>query len=141
MIASRFLIDENLSVALPRVAHERGFEATHVNHIGLREWQDWNLLNVIRRDQWVFVTGNAVEFRSRYSKLRTHPGVVLILGSLDRRAQTAMFEAALIDVATNGELVDHALDIRLSETHTIIVRRYRLSLPPTLPRGGPGSRR
>jgi predicted nuclease of predicted toxin-antitoxin system len=34
--APRFLIDENLSPALAEPARERGFEAMHVNHLGLR---------------------------------------------------------------------------------------------------------
>lgn len=136
MIATRFLVDENLSVALPRIAHELGFEATHVNHIGLREWQDWNLLDVILRDHWVLVTGNAVEFRLRYSKLQTHPGVVFILGSLARLAQVAMFRATLIDVTMNGELTDQALDVRLLANNPITVRRYRLA-PLPLPPAGP----
>jgi len=32
----RFLIDENLSIELPAVAHAAGFECQHVNDIGLR---------------------------------------------------------------------------------------------------------
>lgn len=36
MSAPRFLVDENLSVLLPEVAHARGYEATHINHYGLR---------------------------------------------------------------------------------------------------------
>jgi Domain of unknown function (DUF5615) len=34
--AARFLIDENLSPELVTPAHQRGYEAMHVNHLGLR---------------------------------------------------------------------------------------------------------
>ena len=47
LTALRFLIDENLSVKLPEFAHKRGFEASHVAHLGLREWKDWNILGLI----------------------------------------------------------------------------------------------
>jgi predicted nuclease of predicted toxin-antitoxin system len=37
----RFLIDENLSVALSEAAHAAGFEAMHVVHLGLASERDW----------------------------------------------------------------------------------------------------
>ena len=66
MTPPRFLIDENLSVKLPELAHKRGFEASHVAHLGLREWKDWNILGLIEAQNWVLVTNNAIEFRARY---------------------------------------------------------------------------
>jgi predicted nuclease of predicted toxin-antitoxin system len=39
----RFLIDECLHESLVRVAHAAGFEAVHVNHLGLSGKQDWEL--------------------------------------------------------------------------------------------------
>jgi len=42
----RFLIDENLSVALAAAAHAAGFEAMHVVHLGLASEQDWDLLAI-----------------------------------------------------------------------------------------------
>jgi hypothetical protein len=39
--APRFLVDENLSVLLSEVAHPRGYEATHINHYGLRKSKGW----------------------------------------------------------------------------------------------------
>ncbi len=63
MTPSRFLIDENLSPRLVEVARGFGFEAMHVNHIGLRTETDWELLKVVAADDWVLVTNNALEFR------------------------------------------------------------------------------
>lgn len=45
--APRFLIDENLSPSLVQPAQARGYEAAHVNHLGLRTVQDWELLRVV----------------------------------------------------------------------------------------------
>ena len=84
MRAPRFLVDENLSVKLPEVAHQHGFEATHVVHLGLGEWKDWNILEVVEKDGWVLVTNNAVEFRSRYRAIKLHPGVIFLGSSRTR---------------------------------------------------------
>ena len=61
MTALRFLIDENLSVKMPDVAHRRGFEAAHVAHLGLGQWKDWNILEIIRQQHWILVTNNATQ--------------------------------------------------------------------------------
>ena len=53
MTAPRFLIDENLSPALVEPARRRGFEAMHVNYLGLRTETDWDLLKVIAEQDWV----------------------------------------------------------------------------------------
>ena len=126
MTVPRFLIDENLSVKLPEVAHKRGFEATHVIHLGLGEWKDWNILEIIERDGWVLVTNNAVEFRSRYRATKIHPGVIFLLPSVRREQQLMLFEAALDDVVVNPDLTNQALDVGISEDTKIVVRRYAL---------------
>src|SRR2546430_14794660 len=74
----RFLIDENLSVKLSEAAHRRGFEATHIVHLGLGKWKDWNILEVVEQNGWILVTNNAMEFRSRYRRIEIHPGVVFL---------------------------------------------------------------
>lgn len=47
----RFLIDECLHESLCGVAHEAGYEATHVNHLGLSGKQDWELAERIGNDE------------------------------------------------------------------------------------------
>ena len=126
MTAPRFLVDENLSVRLPQVAHRRGFEATHVVHLGLREWTDWSILEIVEKHGWVLVTNNAVEFRSRYRAVEIHPGVIFLLPSVQREQQIILFKAALDSVAINPDLTNHALDIGVAENSRIVVRRYAL---------------
>jgi predicted nuclease of predicted toxin-antitoxin system len=121
----RFLIDENLSVKLPELAHKRGFEASHVAHLGLREWKDWNILGLIEAQNWVLVTNNAIEFRARYRKIARHPGVIFLLPSVRREQQILLFEAALDDIEKNTDVVNQALDVALAE-NVIVIRRYRL---------------
>lgn len=126
MTAPRFLIDENLSVRLPEAARRRGFEATHVIHLGLRQWKDWNILEVVERNGWILVTNNAMEFRSRYRAIELHPGVIFLVPSVRRRQQILLFEAALDDLAINPDLVNQALDIAFSGDGSVAVRRYLL---------------
>jgi len=49
-------------------AHQRGYVAMHVNHLGLQTEKDWDVLKVIEEDDWVLVTNNAIEFRGRFWK-------------------------------------------------------------------------
>ncbi len=121
----RFLVDENLSVALPTVAQERGYEASHINHRGLRCWKDWDILAVIEREDWVLVTNNAIEFRGRFRNQAIHPGVIFLLPCVARATQLELFSAALDEVDRDADLVNTALDVAL-ENHTPVVRRYPL---------------
>ena len=49
-------MDENLSVLLPKTAHARGYEATHVNYYGLNQSKDWDILRVVTQEDWILVT-------------------------------------------------------------------------------------
>ena len=94
MTAPRFLIDENLSPALVGPARARGFEAVHVNHLGLYIETDRDLLKVISEQDWVLVTNNAIEFRGRYREVELHPGVVFLLPAVRRPDQVRLKLAA-----------------------------------------------
>jgi predicted nuclease of predicted toxin-antitoxin system len=126
LTAPRFLVDENLSVKLPEVAHRRGFEATHVIHLGLGERRDGSILDIVQKYGWVLVTNNAVEFRSRYRAIEIHPGVVFLLPSVRREQQLILFQAALDEIAINPDLTNQALDVGVSEDAKTVVRRYAL---------------
>lgn len=110
--APRFLVDENLSPLLVGPARERGFEAMHVNHLGMRTEADWDLLSIVAAQDWVLVTNNAIEFRGRYRKIEQHPGVVFLLPAVRRAAQLRLFAAALDHVLEHSDLVNTALDVR-----------------------------
>ncbi|MBV9749368.1 MAG: DUF5615 family PIN-like protein [Acetobacteraceae bacterium] len=124
--APRFLIDENLSPLLVEPARARGFEAMHVNHLGLRTEADWDLLRVAAAQDWVLVTNNAIEFRGRYRKIEVHPGVVFLLPTVRRKAQLRLLEAALDRVRDHPDLVNTALDVTLDGEGRPIVTVYRL---------------
>ena len=125
MSLTRLLIDENLSVALPPVAHARGFDCAHVAHAGFHTWKDWSLLEEIAKSDWVLVTNNAVEFRGRYRQVDLHPGVVFIVPNVRRAQQIELFDAALQDIEAHPDLINTALDVTY-EGEAILVRRYPL---------------
>ena len=126
MTAPRFLIDENLSPALVEPARRRGFEAMHVNYLGLRTETDWDMLKVIAEQDWVLVTNNAIEFRGRYRDIELHPGVIFLLPAVRRAEQLRLFEAALHHVSADGDMVNRALDVAFDRNRAAIVTAYDL---------------
>lgn len=128
MPAPRFLVDENLSVVLPEVAHRRGFQATHVNHVGLGAATDWRLLRFAIENDYALVTNNAVEFHGRYAREALHPGIVLLLPTVRRIQQIELFEALLDDVRGDPDLVNKAIILDYEDDH-LVTRRYDLSAP------------
>lgn len=125
MSALRFLVDENLSVLLPQAAHARGYEAIHINHYGLRQAKDWDILKIVAEEDWILVTNNAFEFRGRYQKLEVHPGVVFLISSVPRLQQIELFSAALNAITELPDMVNIAIDVTYTAEH-IQVNRYTL---------------
>ena len=125
MSLPRFLVDENLSVLLPETAHARGYEATHVNHYGLHQSKDWDILKVLEAEAWTLVTNNAIEFRGRFQRIEVHPGVVFLIPAVPRALQIELFSAALDVIDESPDMVNIALDVTYSEDH-VRVNRYTL---------------
>jgi len=121
----RFLVDENLSVLLPRIAHGRGYEATHVNHHGLHRSKDWDILRAVADEEWILVTNNAMEFRGRYRHVEVHPGVIFLLPAVPRGRQIELFSAALDVIEHSSDMLNTALDVDYSGDK-VQVRRYTL---------------
>jgi predicted nuclease of predicted toxin-antitoxin system len=108
----RFLIDECLHESLVGVAHGAGFEATHVNHLGLSGKPDWEVAERIIQDEFTFVTNNRVDFVRLFAKMELHAGLVVIVPNLVPPAQRALFEAAVLYLA-GKELINSAIEVSL----------------------------
>jgi predicted nuclease of predicted toxin-antitoxin system len=78
----RFLIDECLHESLVGVAHAAGFEATHVNRLGLSGKPDWVLAERIAKDEFAFVTNNHLDFIQLFGKMELHAGLIVIVPNL-----------------------------------------------------------
>jgi hypothetical protein len=107
--APRFLVDENLSVLLSEVAHERGYEATHINHYGLRKSKDWDILKVVAEEDWISGHKQRLRIPGGYQKLEIHPGVVFLIPNVLRLQQLELFSAALDAITEFPDMVNTAL--------------------------------
>lgn len=84
----RSLIDECLHESLVGVAHKAGFEATHVNHLGLSGQPDWVLAERIAEDEFTFVTNNRTDFMPALRQNGAAPGLIVLRLHQDLRKFT-----------------------------------------------------
>lgn len=109
----RFLIDECLSVDLVSVAGRAGHEAQHVARIGKAGWKDWNVARYAGDGDFVLVTNNAGDFRKLYAAHAIHPGLVIIIPNVNRTVQQQLFQGAIDELATIGDLINRVLQVDL----------------------------
>jgi len=133
----KILIDENLSPSLEAMAHERGFQCSHVNHLGKTGQKDWQLKPAILDGDWTFVTNNGIDFRGpadrpgssgEYADVRLHAGLVCVNapGGLNLDLQRQLFGFILDELSTNGELVNQVLEVDLHKNGGVELRRRAL---------------
>src|SRR5215475_4437240 len=106
----RFLIDECLHESLVGVAHGTGFEASHVNHLGLSGEPDWELADRIVKDEFTFVTNNRFDFIRLFGKMELHAGLIVIVPNVVPSIQRALFQAAILYLA-GRELINSAIEV------------------------------
>jgi predicted nuclease of predicted toxin-antitoxin system len=121
----RFLIDECLHESLVGVAHGAGFEATHVNHLGLTGRPDWELADRIVKDEFTFVTNNRVDFIWLFGKMALHAGLIIIVPNAVPAMQRAMFQAAIRYLA-GKDLINAVIEVMLDRK---VVKCLEYSLP------------
>ena len=108
----RFLIDECLHESLVSVAHASGFEATHVNHLGLSGQPDWVLAERIVSGDFMFVTNNRSDFIQLFGKIELHPGLIILVPNVVPALQRVLFQAA-IKYSPRRDLVNTVIEVRL----------------------------
>ena len=108
----RFLVDECLHESFAGVAHSAGFEATHVNHLGLSGEPDWALAERIAKDEFTFVTNNRVDFLHLIANLDLHPGLIVVIPNVKPLLQRALFQAAL-EYLGQRDLTNTVLEVSL----------------------------
>jgi len=91
----KLLIDECLHTSLVTVAHAAGHTADHVAHRGLGGLKDWQLMQVIREQEYTFVTNNRSDFLDLHGKEPLHAGVIVIVPNVIPSQQCELFAAAL----------------------------------------------
>jgi predicted nuclease of predicted toxin-antitoxin system len=120
----KFLIDECLHESLVVLAHTAGFEATHVNHLGLSGKPDWALAERIIKDEFTFVTNNRVDFLRLLGKVELHAGLIVLIPNVTPVLQRALFRAAL-RYSTGRDVVNTVIEVSL-EGETIRYAQYDL---------------
>lgn len=101
-MAPRFLIDENLS---PQLAHHlralHGYEAVHVNEIGLQGASDPDVLARAVAEDRIVVTSNAEDFRQLGRRTPEHPGLAVLRDAvgLAQQLELGVKLATAIDAA------------------------------------------
>jgi predicted nuclease of predicted toxin-antitoxin system len=108
----RFLIDECLHQSLVGLAHAAGFEATHVNHLGLSGQPDWALAERIIKDEFALVTNNRVDFIQLFGKMDMHAGLIVLVPNVVPALQRALFQAAL-QYLGQRDLINSVIEVRL----------------------------
>ena len=106
----RFLIDECLHESLVGVARRAGFEATHVNYLGLSGKPDWELAERTVNDEFTFVTNNRIDFLRLFALTQLHSGVIIIVPNAVPALQRSLFEAA-IQFLGGRDLIKAAIEV------------------------------
>jgi predicted nuclease of predicted toxin-antitoxin system len=121
----RFLIDECLHESLVGVAHRAGFDATHVNHLGLSGQPDWALAERIGKDEFTFVTNNRADFIQLFGGMELHAGLIILVPNVVPTLQRALFEAA-IRYSAGRDLVNGVIEVTLDRQ---VVKCVEYQLP------------
>lgn len=108
----RFLIDECLHESLVGVAHAAGFEANHVNHLGLSGKSDWELAERIVADEFTLVTNNGLDFIRLFGKMELHAGLIILVPNVTPRLQRALLEGAIRFLGGRG-LINAVVEVSL----------------------------
>lgn len=119
----KFLIDECLSVLLPAVAWQRGYEAHHVTRKGFGSWLDPALMDPIREESFTFVTHNGKDFRRLFGMEAVHVGLVIFLPERPLRdQQVALFEAVIDHIEQIGDPFNQLIEVDF-DGDDVVVRR------------------
>ncbi len=110
----KLLIDECLHTSLVTVAHSAGHSADHVSHRGLGGLKDWQIMCVIREQEYTFVTNNRSDFLDIHGKEPLHAGVIVIVPSVVPMQQRELFAAALKHIGTR-DLTNTVVEVQFVE--------------------------
>ena len=107
----RFLIDECLHTSLTDVANKAGHEAHHVTRRGWSAFKDHQLREVVLREEFVFVTNNARDFRKLMGEIELHGGLIVILPNVTPALQRELFQRALVEASKLPDMINKVVEI------------------------------
>jgi predicted nuclease of predicted toxin-antitoxin system len=106
-----FFVDECLTPELVAVANARGYAATHVIYLERNGTEDWVIAQLVLSRNDILVTNNAHDFLAIYARLEIHPGLVIILPSVDLDVQVRLFEIAVNEIERREDIVNQVLSV------------------------------
>jgi predicted nuclease of predicted toxin-antitoxin system len=126
-VPPRFLIDENLSPMLAsHLSGMHGFDAVHVNTVGLRGASDPEVLAYAIAEDRIVMTSNADDFRRLARHAVNHPGLAVLIDALGREQQITL-GAELANAIDAMITADETARGRLFEIDRLArIRDYRL---------------
>ena len=104
-------------------AYAAGFEAHHVNTLGLTSHSDRALMMQIIGGDFTFVTNNAKDFLRLYTKVDLHTGLIVILPSGELEEQRALFRQVLVAITAAGADIIGEL-VEVDRDGMVRFRRY-----------------
>ena len=107
----RFLVDECLLKGLVKVAHAAGYEAYHVVDLGKAGAKDYQLREIIVKEEFVFVTNNAKDFKRLLEKTELHPGLVILVPNVMQAIHDELLRSALDEIAKLSSLVNKVIEV------------------------------
>ena len=133
----RLLIDECLSPALVDLAVAAGHvESTCLRDRGLLGTQDWTLMKHVLAEDFTLVTVNAQDFRGSgqdapgglYATTELHAGLICLnsVRPMDLKAQRALFDIALKELAELPDLINQILEVSEEASGEVVVTVYEL---------------
>jgi predicted nuclease of predicted toxin-antitoxin system len=108
----KLLIDECLHTSLVTLAHSAGHSSDHVSHRGLGGLKDWQLMLIIREQEYTFVTNNRSDFLDLHGREPLHAGVIVIVPNVVPLQQRELFAAALKHIGPR-DLTNTVVEVRL----------------------------
>lgn len=111
----RFLIDECLHTSLTQVANNAGHEAHHVTRRGWSGFKDHQLREVILREEFVFVTNNARDFRKLMGESELHAGLIVIIPNVTPTVQRDLFGLSLLETTRLPDMINKVIEVDLHE--------------------------
>ena len=118
----RFLIDECLHTSLTDIAYKAQHEAYHVTRRGWTGLKDYQLHDLAIREELVFVTNNARDFRRLMRAGELHAGLIVIIPNVTPAVQRELFERALHQAARISDMINKVVEVDLEQ-----IRIYELA--------------
>jgi uncharacterized protein DUF5615 len=106
-----------------------GFDAIHVNHLGLSGKPDRDLADRIVRDEFTFVTNNRIDFLQLFARMEVHAGLIVLvpnfspaLSRITAMAEAGASDATLMAVAghMSRRMLEHYSHVRMAAKRTAL---------------------